>query len=61
MKCRKVNSVFELLRIEKERIIAAEILRREEEARQEPKEPLLTWSCDNFSNYFYKQSDSIQI
>ena len=54
------NSVFELLKLEKERIMA--------EQRQElqdimnghiERKPILTWSVSNLTNYFYKQSNSI--
>ena len=62
MKVRSCHSVFELLRIEKDKIMKEELERREKLKQQKPStEPLLVWSVHNLTNYFYKQSDSIHI
>ena len=61
---RDCNSVFELLKIEKDRIM--ELHYKQEAARAQndntaQSDNLLTWSVSNLTNYFYKQSDSIHI
>ena len=62
MRIRGCKSVFELLKLEKERIIEEELqIRQRELETNSPKEPMLVWSVHNLTNYFYKQSDSIQI
>lgn len=59
---RGVHSVFELLKLEKAKIIKNDAEERARDAlRKNPKEPLLVWSVDSLTNYFYKQSDSIHI
>ena len=62
MRIRNCKSVFELLKLEKEKIIREEKVKRQQLVNQNVrKEPLLVWSVNNLTNYFYKQSDSIQI
>ena len=57
LQIRNCNSVFELLRMEKEDMIEEEMEQREEGR----KDPLLVWSVKNLAKQFYKQSDAIQI
>ena len=54
---RKCTSVFELLKQEKEDILREELEFRRHKTRQ----PLLIWTVNNITNYFYKQSDSISL
>lgn len=62
LRVRGCHSVFELLRLEKEKIVKMEEEKKlENEKRNVHREPLLVWSVDNLTNYFYKQSDSIHI
>ena len=62
MRIRGCKSVFELLKLEKVRIIEEEIrIRQEAHEKDSPKEPMLVWTVQNLTNYFYKQSDSIHI
>lgn len=62
MRVRQCRSVFELLKLEKEKIFVEEALARAQQANANTdREPLLVWSVSNLTNYFYKQSDSIHI
>ena len=55
MRVRGCHSVFELLKLEKEKIIKEEAEERARNAAMNiKKEPLLVWSVDSLTNYFYK-------
>jgi hypothetical protein len=57
MKIRGCESVFHLLKSEREKVVLEELEFRKHYKR----EPLLTWSVKNISLCFYKQSDTIQL
>jgi len=59
---RNCSSVFELIKLEKEKInVEQKILLDDIVNSRVIREPILTWSVKHLTNYFYKQSNSIQI
>lgn len=54
--------MFELLKLERNKIIEEQKrILNEVRTGQLIREPILTWQVNNLTNYFYKQSDSVQI